>query len=341
MPSSYCDTNMNRTFQEAYLSRRLLVFTDQQVSFYCAASSWLEGLGSLNPVTAKQVNWSAVRAPDLFDRGPDRVGFKQDYDYFRSLIRQYSDRQLTKEADAHSAFLGVLHNVRRSRPFAYTLYGLPFCRLSDSQSNGTIEQVLSTALSWYWHGGPDTHLRRPMFPSWTWIGWQGGGVLFPYDGIGNSLIRDVRLESASGQNVELSGLWEVNNQEHVQRAFDSVVILQFEAPVIPAAEIQSEHDWLWIAGQSINDLCDPNPDVVDNLIKNVQEGKWSCLILNVRVTLASWFTGRSRVILVVRWKEDQITAERVVVLEVYSQTEPEAKVRPLEDKLQLRCVRLI
>ncbi|KAF2025994.1 hypothetical protein EK21DRAFT_116280 [Setomelanomma holmii] len=38
------------TFQEGYLSQRLLVFTDHQMTFYCNTSSWIEALSGPGPM---------------------------------------------------------------------------------------------------------------------------------------------------------------------------------------------------------------------------------------------------------------------------------------------------
>jgi hypothetical protein len=213
------------------------VFTDQKVSFYCLSSSWTEGLHCREHTTAKQLDWTLASRVDLF--ATHGTGNQQSgtYEHFGSMVNLYPKRQLTKETDALNAFLGIVQAVGQSRPFAYGLHGLPLCQQFYDHSNDTLEQAVCLGLSWI-RLGHEPFLRRPGFPSWTWIGWHGlMRFPFPAYSIIRPLIQDVRFASTPDQHVKLPALWQPHNQKDVQDALDTVSIIRFEAPIVSPSEI--------------------------------------------------------------------------------------------------------
>jgi len=341
-------TDLTRTLQEGFLSRRLLVFTDHQASFYCSASSWMEGLGALEASAAAKLDWTRVPTVSLFDMDKHhRKGPLDDWYYFTNMVRLYSSRNLTKESDALNAFLGVVHYIRQTRPAIHALCGLPFLippdhtagtprEWSGDDSGRYIENVVCAALSWYLykpeHNGP--YKRRSMFPSWTWVGWQGT-IYFPFrSGIEINqriFLRRVQLESSPGEVVELPTSWEAGDREEIQRALDTVTGIQFEAPMILAdcisitgyQPVEEDHEgstdqdadfrMFRVCGRSLARWENPGADVLNDLIKNVRKGIWSCLVLHTRKL--SWTI--DSFVLVVQWEEDQVTAERIGALIIY------------------------
>ena len=172
------------TYQESILSKRMLVFTPQQVFFYCAAE----------PVTEDSLHYDLkykecyYKSPhmrhDAFMRDPhfksfpwkdsDEIknrgllegkdfGSKDLRDAYQTLIEEYSCRSLTYPADILNAVSGVLRMVP---PFVYDNYccGLP-------------ESHFDWALLWQpmgpLHRRNDLNFAGQSFPSWSWTGWQG------------------------------------------------------------------------------------------------------------------------------------------------------------------------
>lgn len=106
------------TFQEALLSRRLLIFGREQISFHCPSGVWVEGStprprmlfpslasGATFPLTVNGVQATMAISP-LKRRSrhlSDGFYVLMDVNYFLKLIQGYSRRQLRFQADALDA----------------------------------------------------------------------------------------------------------------------------------------------------------------------------------------------------------------------------------------------
>lgn len=87
---------------------------------------------------------------------------------FESCVNEYSKRILSYESDTLNAFQGILQLFRKLGLF--TFFGLP---LNPSGIGATNQAVC--ALLWNFHDMWDSEhkpVRRPGFPSWTWLGWK-------------------------------------------------------------------------------------------------------------------------------------------------------------------------
>ncbi|KAH7070221.1 heterokaryon incompatibility protein-domain-containing protein, partial [Paraphoma chrysanthemicola] len=162
------------TFQEAILSRRMLIFTERQTSFYCTESSWREesrGTVALE-AGAEDLQLKHPRPVPLI-LAPSKLTFELCWLRMVHLAYSYSQREMTFEADALNGFLGVLHDIQRSRPGTYHLSGLPFFRRSDDDTDDDLARIMFTALAWILARESQASIepRRKMFPSWTWVGW--------------------------------------------------------------------------------------------------------------------------------------------------------------------------
>lgn len=153
------------TLQEGLLSRRRLVFTDEQVYFECQNSQYCE-----------MVDLSAGREKEILGMGYTRFeAMSLDplirHDYLQwsiwNVIRKYTSRQLTHDSDVLNAMLGILAYFEEQRPQEFRhMWGLPII-LKDGKC---LHEVLIHSLMWT---GKDPARRRPEFPSWSWIGWTG------------------------------------------------------------------------------------------------------------------------------------------------------------------------
>jgi hypothetical protein len=146
------------TFQEGYLPRRRLYFTESAVLFICNQLQEYEGFqrcvsesevylleGTLNP--------HALGGRSDGSSGPGEV---------MQLLQQYSARGLSYEDDALNAILGVLNYHQTKDPPVDTLWGIPYQLPPVGQRY--------ICVNWKHH---ETAVRRPEYPSWSPLGWAG------------------------------------------------------------------------------------------------------------------------------------------------------------------------
>ncbi|KAF2850240.1 HET-domain-containing protein [Plenodomus tracheiphilus IPT5] len=343
------------TLQEGLVSKRMLVFTEHQTSFYCSTGAWEEGFGDPDPKAAHKVLKRHIFHGQTILQSPGWT-----WTDFVDILETYSARQITKEVDTLDAFRGVFNHIRRSQPMTQLLRGLPFFK--SSSENGpwidSFEKIVTAALSWYPCDDKVTAAqRRPMFPSWTWAGWSGRVEFGFKDIFGREtqyFVRLVQLESSSGQIVVSDELY----RDDMQHVLDTVTLIQFEAPIIPADSFFSTKDHLvnthsddgsqnkiheiGFAGQLWFVLDHNGSDITDQFIVNVRKGIWSCFMLCAQGRGIESELGYWSYVLVVCWKADQVTAERIGSFRIYSIKDKDARLEPLrEEDFTWRCVRLV
>jgi hypothetical protein len=142
------------TFQEGVLSRRCLIFTDEEVFWCCHRGLRRESVGNV-PESASTPGLSA------FDTSSNNItsrdlGSKWEYLTYARLLDEYTKRKLTFPSDAVSAFNGLLNLLSR-RFGPQFLTGHPLCNFI-------------TSLCWF---GSSNMTARSNFPSWSWAGWTG------------------------------------------------------------------------------------------------------------------------------------------------------------------------
>ncbi|OCK95425.1 HET-domain-containing protein [Cenococcum geophilum 1.58] len=134
------------TYQENIFSRRSLVFIGGQVIFRCSgADQWRED------IVFEDENGLSGDQP----RRNERSG---DIGEFEGLFQDFSERVLTYQSDIYNAFAGI------SR---YTTRGL-----KTNLCHGIPEAYFDWFLLWDPLGPQE---RRGFVPSWSWMGWMGGG----------------------------------------------------------------------------------------------------------------------------------------------------------------------
>ncbi|PVI08197.1 HET-domain-containing protein [Periconia macrospinosa] len=148
------------TYQEGFLSKRRLVFSDKQVFFVCGESYFAEsftGEISLNTARSK-LNFSWI-----FSVSPSQK--RQDLlEAATECIEEYSGRDMTHESDSLNACLGVLRSFTTG-PILGHLWGVFVSNASDPQ------------LRLLWAHPLPAH-RRTSFPSWSWTGWKGSIIYY-------------------------------------------------------------------------------------------------------------------------------------------------------------------
>jgi hypothetical protein len=357
-----------RTFQEGLLSERLLVFTDYQMFFHCLAGSWMEGLGNPDPTAASPTLWGRYSVQFFENVLAETTLPLWDLNDLATVVEAYSERQISNEADTLDAFLGVTNHIRRARPGALILCGLPILKTSGEASGFSLIDLfdghVTFALSWdsdEEESGPLQ--RRAMFPSWTWAGWRGK-VQFWSRQICHAeyqcFLRQAQLYSSSGQMVVSPALWESGNNDKIQQELDMVTQIQFKAPMVPADSFSfTEHPLvdeesddssanifkLRVAGRLVRLFDRPGLYTCDILIENVRKSIWSCFMLCAEGWNQEFDDDDdlySRFVLVVRLKEDQSTAERIGAFSIYSNPNEDARLGSLGEENWEWCrIRLI
>ena len=149
------------TYQEAFLSRRCLFFTREQVYFVCKSHLRSEAVEQ-----GEDYDWE-VMGPNLLTKTP-QPHFNRKPGTTRQGIQkhiaEYSSRSLTFDSDALDAFLGVTAFLNQT-----TLWGI-----SGTYPRRNLEHCdLNFARNLSWRRSyplPDeaTPRRRIGFPSWSW-----------------------------------------------------------------------------------------------------------------------------------------------------------------------------
>ena len=142
------------TFQEELLSRRRLIFTDEQVWWQCPRATWCEQ-SQLETQDAIGFLFSGQRVELSLRERYSKLGPK---DYF-DLVSKYAQRELSYPSDALNAFNGILSIL--------TDYSSE--RFFWGCASSSFERQL------YWAGKVKVRPTVPAdcFPTWSWVDWEG------------------------------------------------------------------------------------------------------------------------------------------------------------------------
>ncbi|KAK3361794.1 heterokaryon incompatibility protein-domain-containing protein [Lasiosphaeria ovina] len=161
------------TYQEGLLARKRLIFTERQVFFQCQAMHQAESIATqLDSVQAKAVFPLSVDFGVNFPKFQDLQRSKTS---FPLRVNEFIHRDFTYDSDALDAFRGILALFEDSKEPKGHFYGIPlFSSASFAQPDAvTPSQVLATGLSWHFDR---PMVRRPMFPSWSWMGAKASAI---------------------------------------------------------------------------------------------------------------------------------------------------------------------
>ncbi|KAL9126458.1 MAG: hypothetical protein Q9217_004496 [Psora testacea] len=159
------------TLQEKALSRRTLVFTDEQVFWTCQQAYFCEESYFEVPSTIVKhyyTNVHKLNVQHLSDANSD------PWTLYENLVNKYMLRELTYKGDVLAAFRAILFVMGRSTKMGF-LWGLPLSRFEFALSWDTFHGVdRRIALSTI----PTTASKqRVRFPSWSWDGMDGRSAL--------------------------------------------------------------------------------------------------------------------------------------------------------------------
>ncbi|KAG6362399.1 hypothetical protein INS49_010629 [Diaporthe citri] len=172
------------TYQEAALSRRRLVFTDQQTYFECDSMNCFESVYSpmdnLHPrVSSESLLDSNNLRAGMFGRDTTRKfgtsqfdrSFFSVFQEYLSAVQDYSARDLSYDADSLNAFRGIIQRYSNLEEPVLSIWGLPYPARGDKY------RYFYLGLTWAHTENNWENSRRPKrrqeFPSWTWAGWSG------------------------------------------------------------------------------------------------------------------------------------------------------------------------
>ena len=145
------------TFQEGVLSGRRLCFDTSGIFLHCKEEILHDIVETVDTEERVKTLFKGdkLQYVSLWISPEARAW---DFSIYARMVMTYSPRALTFPADAHNAIAGVLSRLTRSMNMSF-IGGLP-------------EGDFFNALLW------DYEMvaiwpRRPQFPSWSWLGWEG------------------------------------------------------------------------------------------------------------------------------------------------------------------------
>lgn len=163
------------TYQEGICSRRILIFTEEQVFFHCRMTLRCE--------TASEL--ASSLKTEIFT-----IGMLDEFPWsIWSHISNYTRKSLTYESDGLDGFLGILRMFQDQPYPVYHCWGLPILPLIYKDASGdtkttyrSLEESFLASLRWFTYHVETK--RREQLPSWTWAGWSGptGATVFDYNG---------------------------------------------------------------------------------------------------------------------------------------------------------------
>ena len=158
------------TLQEKVLSQRKLQIHDTCVRWWCWHTITSEDEHcrhvAWKPETTHQYMYFFKTEHDLV---VSKIQKNSNMDIYAFIVSDYTARSLTHQSDAESAVMGALTAI----------YGLFWGKFVA----GMPDTEISAALLWAPLGSSERRIDPktgvPMFPSWSWLGWQGH-VAYPW-----------------------------------------------------------------------------------------------------------------------------------------------------------------
>lgn len=135
-------------FQEQYLSRRSLYFTDDQAYFRCRESTWSENCVDRLPKPNNE-KFHATLLPEAWKYPPEIE--------YRTILLYYSPRALTNQSDALLAMAGIIRRLSSKMKCRF-FQGVPTAAFDTFMVFNANSSILR---------------RRQGLPSYSWCGWIG------------------------------------------------------------------------------------------------------------------------------------------------------------------------
>ena len=171
------------TMQEKLLSRRCLIFTDEQVWWQCHTTICCEETrletGPLLRFEKNQLD------PFFLDLGTAKDMRRVSIGRFEKLVAAYTERKLSHATDAMNAFVGVLDVYKELVPCFW----------------GTPIPTFASSLCWYTSSSVRTRPTK-LLPSWSWLTWENRVDFVVVEQVG-MVIQCSKLESSKDGKATL------------------------------------------------------------------------------------------------------------------------------------------
>ncbi|KAE9371965.1 HET-domain-containing protein [Stipitochalara longipes BDJ] len=208
------------TYQEALLSRRRLLFTEEQMYFECYGMYCCESLHlPLETLHRKDMQgfksvFCSEKLVGIFPKGVGTTAIE-----IVRRIEEYSKRSLTVPSDILKGMLGIFHAFETGRLAIYHCAGIPLLPSMLERSVGkpiegwTLTMGFISGIFWDLETISD---RRHGFPSWSWTGWQGAvkwnSLIWPSITVDAKI--QVKVEIADGQLAGLENfhIWSMHSE---------------------------------------------------------------------------------------------------------------------------------
>lgn len=220
------------TYQEALLSRRRLVFTEEQMYFECYGMYCCESVHfPLQTMHRKDMQGfkSVFCSEKLIGTFPKGVG-TTSIEIVRR-IEEYSKLNLTNPLDILKGMLGIFNAFRRSRLGIYHCLGIPILP-SMAQRAKPIEgwtPSMGFFFGLFWDLQERSE-RRNGFPSWSWTGWYGPvkwewacTMTWPEVNIDPDV--QLSVELVDGQRLKWEAFQEINTKRNMLSRLSNIIYL--------------------------------------------------------------------------------------------------------------------
>jgi hypothetical protein len=199
------------TYQEGLLSKRRLIFTNEQVFYECNGMHCTESLvlplDKLHTESKRKFKESTPSGTFIHKSPGTKPWQVMHY------VAEFNERDLTFPGDALNAMQGIFNSFSNSRRPVYQFVGVPilppyaalYCHTLYRATARSPEECFLVGLSWYHH---QAGIRRPAFPSWSWAGWVGeldSFLMFPEDSITRLNDAKVWIEDDDGSLLSFPG----------------------------------------------------------------------------------------------------------------------------------------
>lgn len=145
------------TLQEILLSSRRVIMSDMQVTYLCNATHWVESWERPGLDADPRDNWVFENIGLIPITERKVLGDRDAIRRAARILMEYSKRFLTYDTDALNAFRGIIQQLTKFSVFCP--WGIP--AIGDR-----------FIVDWY-HPKDTLKQRRDLFPSWSFLGWQG------------------------------------------------------------------------------------------------------------------------------------------------------------------------
>ena len=172
------------TLQEKIFSRRMLVFTPEQIYWECQRGSYCE-----------EGIWEVEGSPHMYRRAfgntsfqlprPEQGDWKHHLsNLYRNSVENYTLRKLTYASDALNAFAGILRALQRSwvNEFFWAL-PVPYFSSALQWKTGRVLDITIRECHVGFKDGRDV-LHSVPIPSWSWVAWETRTSLANFDPLG-------------------------------------------------------------------------------------------------------------------------------------------------------------